>query len=495
MRHLKARLLSGMIFLFIWSFYISLCVQASEESSKPYSEALRPQFHFTYKSGWLNDVNGPFYHKGEYHLFTQYSPGSPGPNLANMHWGHAVSKDLLHWQELPPVVAPDERGPAFSGGGAVFDRDNVLGLKTGEEDVIVAFYTAATYMLQKDKPGVQCMVYSNDGGNTWTKYEGNPVVGPITLWARDPKAFRHEPTKRWIMILTLNSGEWNVDNRFMTLWSDNLKEWHELQRFEMPTACDCPDMFELSVDGDPDRTRWVVSGGDTTYMIGSFDGEKFVREGEIHTPPIAWTHQGAGGYAAQTFSNTPQSDQHRIQMSWLQQRSPLPDMPFAQQLTFPYEVTLKTFEEGIRLCRYPYSGIKQLHDKAFVRNDITLKPDEEIVPDFQSDTFDIDLRFKPGEAKQIRLQVRGVEILYDVASEKISCSGSSAVLSPIDGRIELRVLVDRCSIEIFGNGGKLCMCYGFPLDATQKSVRLTCEGSPVEIPSFGVYSVKSIWNN
>ncbi len=487
--------LTGILFAGVVGSFSRAEVAVGEPNSPEtvsYGETLRPQFHFTYKVGWLSDINGPFYYKGTYHLFTQHVPGGPGLDYAKIHWGHAVSEDLLHWRELPPVLAPDEHGPIFSGGGSVIDRRNTSGLKTGEEDVIVAFYTIATYM-GTDKPGTQGIAYSNDGGYTWTKYDGNPVVGPITRLNRDPKVFRHEPSRRWIMVMTLNCEAWDVDNRFITLWSKDLKEWHELQRFDMPTACDCPDMFELPVDGDMNDKRWVIWGGDCTYMIGTFDGTTFTRQGEIHQPPVAWMNQGSGGYASQTFSNTPECDKRRIQMSWLYQRAEYPGMPFNQQASFPLELTLKTFEDGIRLCRYPYRGISELHEKAFVRDGVVVKPGESLSPEFESDTFDIDLRFTPGDAKRVCLRVRGIDIIYDPATKTVSCYGSSAKLAPIDGRLELRVLVDRCSIELFGNGGRLVMFYGFPLEAAERSVHLTCEGGPVEVARLAVHSVKSIW--
>ena len=465
---------------------------ATEGQARPYGESLRPQFHFTYKVGWLGDINGPFYHKGQYHLFTQHCPGGPGLSYPRVHWGHAVSRDMLHWQEMPPALAPDERGPIFSGGGSVVDWNNTSGLKTGEEPVIVAFYTAGTY-IGTDKPGTQCLAYSNDRGCSWTKYQGNPVVMPITRLNRDPKVFWHEPSKKWIMVMTLSCGQWNVDNRFVTLCSEDLKEWHQMQRFDMPTACDCPDMFELAVDGDVNNKRWVVWGGDTTHMIGSFDGTTFRREGAVRVPPVAWMNQGSGGYAAQTFGNTPERDKYRIQMSWLHQRSVFPGMPFNQQASFPCEVTLRTFDDGIRLCRYPIRGITSLHDREFVRHNMSLGPGEELSPDFQSDTYDIDARFKPADCGMIRLRVRGEEIVYDASAKSVTCHGTSAKLVPIDGCVEIRVLVDRCSIEIFGNHGRLVMFYGFPLDAKKKSATLLCEGKTVDVEYFSANSVKSIW--
>ena len=486
------RLFSFTIALLAFTLGSLLYARTADEHVSPYNESLRPQFHFTYKVGWLSDINGPFYYKGEYHLFTQHCPGGPGLNYLQMHWGHVVGKDLLHWEELPPALAPDERGPAGSG-SCVVDPDNKSGLKTGKEDVILAFYTACTYIIKDDKPGTICIAYSNDCGRTWTKYKGNPVVKPITHLNRDPKVFWHEPSKKWIMVMTLSCGSWKVDNRFMTLWSTDLKKWHELQRFDMPTAGDCPDMFELAVDGDTDNKRWVIWGGDTTYMIGSFDGKQFIREGEIHTPPVGWMNQGSGGYAAQTFCNMPKSDPRCIQMSWMQQRSHIPGMPFDQQASFPCELTLRKVSDGIRLCRYPIREIEKLHGKGYNSGAKTLRSGQTLDSGLQSDTFDIDVRFKPGEAKRVGLQVRGVDIVYDVAAQMVCCGGASSKLSPRDGCVELRVLVDRCSIEIYGNGGRLVMHYCFPLDAAKKTVRLTCDGGPLEIQQMSVHEVRSIW--
>ena len=171
-----------------------------------YDEAYRPQFHFTYKKGWMSDINGLFYYDGEYHFFSQHNPAGPGLDYRNIHWGHAVSKDLIHWTELPPALAPDKDGPIFSG-SAVVDWKNTSGLQTGTEPVIVAFYTAARYMLPDKADGVQSMAYSNDRGRTWTKYAGNPVLPAITHYNRDPKVLWHEPTGKWVMVITLSCAD------------------------------------------------------------------------------------------------------------------------------------------------------------------------------------------------------------------------------------------------------------------------------------------------
>ena len=248
------------------------------------NEPYRPQFHFTYQKGWLSDINGLFYYRGEYHLFSQHCPESTACDYPNTYWGHAVSTDLIHWCELPPALAPDQDGPAFSG-TAVVDWGNSSGFQTGVEKPLVAFYTGARYIVDDKKDGVICAAYSNDRGRTWTKYAGNPVLPPITHLNRDPRPFWHEPTKRWILAMTLSCGNWlDGDYRFVLFSSSDLKNWKEESRLDLPKGLDCPDMFSLPVDDDPKQRRWVFWAGDGTYAVGTFDGKTFTREGRSSLP-------------------------------------------------------------------------------------------------------------------------------------------------------------------------------------------------------------------
>ena len=158
-----------------------------------YKETYRPQYHFTPKTNWTNDPNGLIYYKGEYHLFFQHNP--TGINWGNMTWGHAVSPDLVHWKQLPHAIHPDELGTIFSGSGVV-DWNNTGGFQTGDEAVLVAFYTSAGNHAPEKVPFTQSIAYSNDRGRSWTKYEGNPVIEHIVASNRDPKVIWHEPTKK-----------------------------------------------------------------------------------------------------------------------------------------------------------------------------------------------------------------------------------------------------------------------------------------------------------
>ena len=256
-----------------------------------YQETYRPQFHFSAKENWLNDPNGLVYYKDEYHLFFQHNP--TGIDWGNMTWGHAVSTDLLHWKQLPNAIEPDDLGTIFSG-SAVVDWNNTSGFQTGTEKVLVAFYTSAGDYAAEKKAFTQSIAYSNDRGRTWTKYEGNPVIGHIEGHNRDPKVIWHEPTQRWVMALYLDG------NKFALLGSTNLKEWAPLCEIEMPGVTECPDLFELPVDGNPENMKWVFWGGNGNYVIGSFDGTNFTKE----TEPLQ-SEWGRNGYAGQTWSDIP----------------------------------------------------------------------------------------------------------------------------------------------------------------------------------------------
>ena len=167
---------------------------------EPYNELHRPQFHFSPRTGWTNDPNGLVFYRGQYHLFFQHNPVSV--KWGNMTWGHAVSTDLIHWQEVEDAIHPDELGTAFSG-SAVVDWHNTAGLASGDEKAIVAFYTSAGSCVTPPKPFTQSIAYSTDAGRTWQKYAGNPVLGHIRAENRDPKVIWHEPTGRWVMALSL----------------------------------------------------------------------------------------------------------------------------------------------------------------------------------------------------------------------------------------------------------------------------------------------------
>ena len=325
-----------------------------------YHESFRPQFHFSPRKNWTNDPNGLVFYKGEYHLFFQHNP--TGINWGNMTWGHAVSPDLVHWTQLENAIHPDKLGTIFSG-SAVVDWNNTAGFQTGDEKVIVCIYTSA------GKPFTQSIAYSNDRGRTWTKYDENPVLKHIIGGNRDPRVFWHAPSKKWVMALYLDRDKYGL------FGSRNLKEWTKLSDVPPCGASECPDMFELPVDGDTQNTRWVFWGGNSNYLIGKFDGTTVTKE----AGPFRFEF-GNNYYAAQTYNDIPKEDGRRIQIAWMK-GGRYPGMPFNQQMSFPSVLTLRTLPEGIRLCREPVGEIEKLHDKQHTFKDLLLKPGDDPLKD------------------------------------------------------------------------------------------------------------------
>ena len=458
------------------------CIATSEaraaeraEGEPFYAEQYRPQFHFTPRINWTNDPNGLVFYKGEYHLFFQHNP--TGINWGNMTWGHAVSPDLLHWQQLDHAIHPDKLGTIYSG-SAVVDWDNTAGLQTGDEKTIVCIYTSAG-------PGAlgftQSMAYSNDRGRTWKKYAKNPVLEHIAGENRDPKVLWHAPSKRWIMALYLDG------NNYALFSSPDVKTWSKLCDVRVPGSSECPDFFALPVDGDAAKVKWVFWTANNRYRLGDFDGKKFRAE----TEPLA-THFGANRYAAQTYSDIPPADGRRIQIAWMS-GGKYPQMPFNQQMSIPAELTLRTFPEGVRLCTLPVREVERLRQDTKVSFAGQLKPGENPLKNLRGELWDLALKVELGTAEAITLNVRGTPLQFDAKTRKLSCLGHAATIDLIDGCLALRVLVDRASIEVFTADGRTNMAFCFLPPKDNQSLALSCNGGSARIKQCDVWSMASTW--
>ena len=439
-----------------------------------YRETWRPQFHFTAQTNWLNDPNGLVFYKGEYHLFFQHNP--KGIKWGNMTWGHAVSTDLVHWTQLANAIVPDNLGTIFSG-SAVVDFGNTAGFQKGDEKALVCIYTSA------GKPFTQSIAYSTDRGRTFAKYEKNPVLGHIVGSNRDPKVVWHAPTKQWIMALFKDK------NDFGFFSSPDLKVWTHLHDITATGCGECPDFFEMPVDGDRQRTRWVWTAANGQYLVGTFDGKKFTAQGGPHR--VDW---GGNFYAVQTFSDIPESDGRRIQITWMR-GGKYPDMPFNQQMSFPCVLTLnKDPAEGIRMCRMPVREIETLYAKEHKWEGAALKPGENPLAGLSGDLFDICAELELGDAAEVGLKVRGEAVAYNVKDRKLSCLGKSAALDPAPGnRLALRVLVDRTSLEVFGNDGRVSMTSCFLPKPEERSLEIYAAGGAARIVSLKVYELRPAW--
>jgi fructan beta-fructosidase len=432
-----------------------------------YTEKYRPQFHFTVRQGGIGDPNGLVYFGGEYHLFGQHRAfqGENSGGMESTVWAHAVGSDLFHWLEYPIAVLPDKLGVPFSGSGLV-DWKNTTGLvknpvkdKNGrlKNPAMVVFYTSEPTRTRNAGDTSQSMAYSLASGRTWIAFSGNPVVPNIVRENRDPKVFWYEDRKnlgnpnsgRWIMALYLSGPDYAL------LASKDLIHWERTGGVSNIGCVECPDMFELPVEGNRENTRWVFWGGNGNHVIGTFDGRIFTREsGPFST-------QVGNEYAAQTFSEMPEKDGRRIQLATLY-GDVFPGMPFKNQLTIPRVLTLRTTPQGIRLFVEPAREIEQLRTGATLQIhgllagvDAPLKADRnpgELV-DAEA-VFEVrrDALTREG-ANVFGLNISGQVILCDLDQKQIKVLDLVAPLNLVAGKIKLRLILDRMSIEVFVNDG------------------------------------------
>jgi sucrose-6-phosphate hydrolase SacC (GH32 family) len=449
-----------------------------------YHEPLRPQLQFSPRRGWMNDPNGLVHYQGKYHLFFQHNPY--GWNWGNMHWGHATSPDLVHWQEQAETLYPDDMGPMFSG-SAVVDWKNTSGLGQDGQPPMVLIYTAA------GNPTVQCLAYSNDG-RTFTKFAGNPVIQEITRGNRDPKVFWHEPSKQWVLTLYVGlpnpGGEVDAKGKPVPLHtiqfftSPNLKDW--TLRSQTPGLYECPDFFELPVDGDATRKKWVLTAASSEYFVGTFDGQKFTPE----TPKLPG-HRGRGFYAAQTYSDMP--DGRRIQIGWGQ--APSPGMAFNQLQTLPCELQLHQTPEGPRMRRLPIKELETLRGQSWKKTDLHLdEGTTNPLADVRGELLEIRADIQPAENSEISLKVRGVEIHYSASKQEISVNGVHAPAPLEGGHQRLIILTDRTYFTVFASDGLTYIPLPIIAKPTDLTAELQIKGSPVAVPALEAYELKSIWD-
>ncbi|MEC2387270.1 MULTISPECIES: levanase [Bacillus] len=505
--------------MIMFTLLLTMAFSVDAADSSYYDEDYRPQYHFTPEANWMNDPNGMVYYAGEYHLFYQYHPY--GLQWGPMHWGHAVSKDLVTWEHLPVALYPDEKGTIFSG-SAVVDKNNTSGFQTGKEKPLVAIYT-------QDREGhqVQSIAYSNDKGRTWTKYAGNPVIpNPGKKDFRDPKVFWYEKEKKWVMVLA-------AGDRILIYTSKNLKQWTYASEFGQDQGShggvwECPDLFELPVDGNPNRKKWVmqvsvgngaVSGGSgMQYFVGDFDGTHFKNE----NPPnkVLWTDYGRDFYAAVSWSDIPSTDSRRLWLGWMsnwQYANDVPTSPWRSATSIPRELKLKAFTEGVRVVQTPVKELETIRGTSKKWKNLTISPASHNVLAGQSgDAYEINAEFKvsPGSAAEFGFKVRTGEnqftkVGYDRRNAKLfvdrSESGNdtfnpafnigkeTAPLKPVNGKVKMRIFVDRSSVEVFGNDGKQVITDIILPDRSSKGLELYAANGGVKVKSLTIHPLKKVW--
>ena len=446
------------------------------DAQKMYHEKYRPQFHFTTRRGWINDPNGCIWHDGLYHLYYQHNPFER--EWENMTWGHATSPDLLHWTEQPPVLHPDSLGTMFSG-SAVFDRDNTSGFGTKKVPPLVYAYTA-----DRSDREVQCIAYSLDGGMTLHKYEGNPVIDSHEKWqthdTRDPRLFWYEAGQHWVLVL-------NERNGHSIYTSDNLRDW--TYQSHVNGFWECPDLFPLAVDGNPNDVRWVMLGASNTYMIGRFDGKVFT--------PESGKHRFSTGaiYAAQTFNNVPEG--RRIQIGWanIDHRG----MPFRGQMLLPTELSLRTTKEGVRLVSKPIKEVETLLSPLYNSESALKEQDvnKALHAYLKQDGLHLRATLNLTYATSAGLKFDGQTLIdYDLNRNTLNGQFYSPQ-DPTSLSLTMDIYIDRTSIEVFIDDG----LYSFSMDrkrtisTPQRPVTKGFEfwGSDINVTDIQLDAIESCW--
>ncbi len=433
-----------------------------------YQESLRPQFHFTARQwtmnrlnpkerqeGWVNDLNGLIYYDGEYHLFAQ--------RWAKC-WLHAVSRDLVHWTELEPAFWEESPDSGVQSGTCVVDYHNTSGLSPDPKTPpLVAFWP-------RFDNRSQCLSYSLDHGRTWTAYAKNPIlVHP----ERDPKVFWYAPGNHWVMMLY-------GDGQYHILTSPNLLNWTD-EHHPIPDSFECPDFFELPVDGNAAQKKWVLIQGNGKYSIGTFDGREFKEETKRFPCDV-----GPNFYATQSWHNTETGDGRRIQTAWM--RGPaFPDMPFNQQISFPCELKLRTTPNGLRIFRQPIAEIATLHRGTDSWTNRTLKANTTLPLEPAGRLFHLKAEVEIPEGAKLTFNLRGIPV---IVTAKTVESGNAPV--SVNDRVRtVEILVDRASIEAFVNDGEISSTRTvIPKD---NGLSVKAEGGPVMIRALTVYPLNSAW--
>jgi fructan beta-fructosidase len=427
-----------------------------------YEEKLRPRFHFTSRRGWLNDPNGLVFDGADWHLFYQHNPY--GREWGNMHWGHAISPDLVHWKEEGDALYPRAFGDWAFSGSAVLDKENTSGWGTKGKPPLVLAYTSTGRG--------ECIAYSTDRGRTWTEYEKNPVVKHA---GRDPKLVWYAPGEYWVMAVYDETGG---KRRIAFHTSPDLKAW--TYQSAIDDFFECPDLFALRVPGDQ-RAKWVLYAADGKYLVGSFDGKTFTKESGKHQ---LWY---GNFYAAQTFDNA--SDGRRVQIGWAQGVT-FPGMPFNQQMTVPVDLALVRTAAGVRMTANPVAELNYLLGERHRTEGVRLGPKPTVLAD-GLDAGMVRVEFAPPVAGEVRFRARGLDLVYERAKERLTCGKLEIPVRPENGKVDLRILIDRGSVEVFANAGTVAASVAHVAPDRDHSV--TAAGDGVVLDRVTWSPIKSAW--
>lgn len=491
----------------------------TKNADSVYRETYRPQVHFTPKSDWMNDPNGMVFHKGEYHLFYQYYPDSTvwGP----MHWGHAVSSDLVHWEHLPIALYPDSLGYIFSG-SAVVDKNNTSGFGTTDNPPLVAIYTY--HDAEKEKTGsiayqTQGIAYSLDNGRKWIKYENNPVLkNPGIKDFRDPKVLWHAPSKKWVMILA-------VLDHVELYSSPDFKAWTKLSEFGKDYGAhggvwECPDLFPLMIEGEA-KQKWVMLvsinpggpnvGSATQYFIGEFDGKSFTPDNDVSQ--IKWIDWGQDNYAGVTYSNAP--EKRTIFIGWMNNwayAQIVPTEKWRGAATLARELSLVNADGNLFVKSTLAPEVLEYASEAITLSGLKVSDSINLTPQIK---FPLGASIIRGvaEAKDFNIELSNgknqkIKTGYDSESNQFfvdrSNSGNNTFSKDFHGviradryaksdTIRFTIVVDVACVEVYFDDGLTVMTNLFFADQPMDALKVNASSGEISIKELEVRKLSSIW--
>jgi fructan beta-fructosidase len=484
-----------------------------------YDQAWRPQHHFTPPKNFMNDPNGTVFYKGEYHLFYQYNP--QGNVWGHMSWGHAVSRDLVHWENLPVALHEIPGQYMVYSGSAVVDWNNSSGLCKNpdpqDHSCLVAVYTAAYKDRQK-----QHIAFSNDRGRTWMNYSGNPVLDLDAKDFRDPNVFWYEPQHKWVMVAVL------ADERtLLVLDSPDLKQWTKRSTFgpaaDTAGQWECPDLIELPVEGANEK-KWILiinrnpgapaGGTGTRYLIGHFDGAKFTSE--VPDAPALWADWGKDFYATNTWNDMPAGDGRRVWIGWFsnwQYANTEPTVLWRGAQSIPRSLTLRRYRDGLRLVQQPIP-LDSLRSESLRFLDLDIEGANQKIRQMRvkGEVYELEAEMQPGTDGEIGFRLRkgkedetlvGFNAAHDEVYIDRTHSGETSFSKDFPGRhaahlekqatVKLHVLVDRSSVEVFANDGERVLSDRIYPHPGSDGIELYATGKGGKILSLTMWQLNSIW--
>ncbi len=479
-----------------------------------FSEPYRPQFHFTPPQKWMNDPNGLLFENGVYHLYYQHYPEDIvwGP----MHWGHATSKDMIHWKHQPIALYPDSLGLIFSG-SAVWDKKNTSGFGTSETPPMVAIYTY--HLMEGEQTGrmdfqTQGIAYSLDHGLQWEKYNRNPVIKNEGIKDfRDPKVFWDDTTSQWILALV-------AGDHVKFYRSPNLKDWKLLSTFGENKGShggvwECPDLFSLTVE-NTEEEKWVLlvsinpggpnGGSATQYFVGDFDGEKFTTSQK----EPKWIDYGMDNYAGVTYNNAPNNE--RLFIGWMSNWNYARDTPtevWRSAMTLPRLISLHKDEDGYYIKNYPHPNFDAIcsakemvttidlsepflmEAESFMQTDFSFQADlsKSLEVRFGNASEEIVFWVDPSVGKLYFDRTKSGQVDFE---KSFGSQIQSQPYRPSESLSEVRFVIDQSSVEIFIAGGKYV--FTNQLFPTQPYTQLSITGEQQSLMNVVYRDVNSIWN-